>query len=145
MVSPTSWAAAMGEAGPTAGVGAVIVDADRILLVRRARGAYAGYWAVPGGRQRLGETMRAAVAREVLEETGLTVSVDDPVWAGDIVDPGEPPQWHFAIVDFAATVTGGELMAGDDADAAAWVAFTDLGSYRLTPTMEELIETLGLS
>jgi acetyl-CoA carboxylase carboxyl transferase subunit beta len=130
------------EPGPVGGVGAVIVDAGRILLVRRRAGAYAGYWAVPGGKQRFAESMRAAVAREVLEETGLVVDVGDVVWAGDAMDEADPPVWHFAIVDFAATVVGGELEAGDDADAVEWVPLYDLGSYRLTPTMVELIETL---
>lgn len=133
----------MGD-GPTAGVGAVIVADGRLLLIRRGRGAYAGRWAVPGGRQHFGETMREAVAREVLEETGLRVAVGDPVWVGDIVDPSQPPSWHFSVVDFAATVVDGEPVAGDDADAVAWVPFADLASYPLTPTMEELVESLGL-
>jgi len=131
------------EVAPTPGVGAVVIADGRILLIRRGRGAYAGYWAVPGGRQRLGETMRDAVAREVLEETGLVVSVGDPVWAGDIVDDSDPPRWHYAIVDFAATVVGGRLAAGDDADAAEWVSLDDALSYRLTPTMLDLISRIS--
>ena len=128
---------------PTSGVGAVIRDAaGRLLLVRRARGAYAGYWAVPGGRQRLGETMRQAVAREVAEETGLEVTVGEAVWAGDIIDPADPPAWHYSIVDFAAEVVGGELRAGDDAVEARFVALADLDEYRLTPTMHELVALL---
>ena len=133
------------ETGPVSGVGAVIIEGGRILLVLRGRGAYAGFWAVPGGRQRFGEPMRAAVAREVLEETGLVVEVGDPVWVGDIIDRASRPAWHYAIVDFAATVVGGELSAGDDAEAVDWVPLEQVGSYRLTPTMEELISRLRSS
>jgi len=117
-------------------------DQGRLLLVRRGRGIYAGFWAVPGGRQQFGETMRQAVAREVAEETGLQVLVGDVVWAGDIIDPDDPVAWHYAIVDFVATVVGGELLAGDDAAEARFVALDDLGDYRLTPTMHELIALL---
>jgi 8-oxo-dGTP diphosphatase len=130
------------ELGPTPGVGAVVVADGRILLVRRGRGAYAGHWAVPGGRQRFGETMREAVAREVLEETGLVVDVGDLVWAGDIVDTIDPPAWHYSIVDFSATVIGGELAPGDDADAAEWVPLEEAETYRLTPTMVDLVRRL---
>ena len=131
------------SAGPVPGVGAVIVERGRILLVRRGRGAHAGRWAVPGGKQRFGETMRAAVAREVLEETGLVVEVGDAVWAGDAVDDAFPPAWHYALVDFACTVVGGELRAGDDALEAAWFPLETARELELTPTMPALLDELA--
>ena len=134
----------MPEICPTPGVGAVIVEDGRLLLVRRGRGAYQDYWAVPGGRQRRGETMREAVIREVGEETGLTVDVREVVWAGDIMDDGHPPAYHYAVVDFAATPTGGSLEAGDDAAEVRWVPVNEVRSMRLTPTMNDLLDRIGL-
>ena len=134
----------MPETHPTPGAGAVIISNGRMLLVRRGRGAYVDHWAVPGGRQRRSETMREAVAREVLEETGLVVEVGDLVWAGDILDDADPPAYHYTVVDFAATPVGGTLRAGDDAAEARWVPLVEVRSMRLTPTMIELIDQLGL-
>lgn len=133
----------MSEIHPTPGAGAVIIDDGRMLLIRRARGAYVDHWAVPGGRQRRGETMRAAAAREVLEETGLIVEVGDPVWVGDILDEADPPAYHYTVVDFFGTVVGGDLRAGDDAAEARWVPVNEVRGMRLTPTMVGLIDTLG--
>ncbi len=133
----------MSEIHPTPGAGAVIIDDGRMLLIRRARGAYVDHWAVPGGRQRRGETMRAAAAREVLEETGLIVEVGDPVWVGDILDEADPPAYHYTVVDFFGTVVGGDLRAGDDAAEARWVPVNEVRGMLLTPTMVNLIDTLG--
>jgi ADP-ribose pyrophosphatase YjhB (NUDIX family) len=134
----------MPEIHPTPGVGAVIVEDGRLLLIRRGRGAYRGYWAVPGGRQQRGETMREAVIREVREETGLIVDVGDVVWAGDIMDGAQPPAYHYVVVDFAATPTGGHLEAGDDAAEVRWVPMEEVRSMRLTPTMNDLLEQIEL-
>mgnify|MGYP001812831098 CR=1 FL=1 len=134
----------MAETHPTPSVGAVIVEDGKLLLVRRGRGAYQGSWAVPGGRQRRGETMREAVSREVVEETGLTVDVQEVVWAGDIMDDGQPPAYHYAVVDFSATPTGGHLEAGDDAAEVRWVPVDEVRSMRLTPSMSDLLDRIGL-
>ncbi len=134
----------MSETHPTPGAGAVVISDGRMLLIRRARGAYVDHWAVPGGRQRRGETMRAAAAREVLEETGLIIEVGDPVWVGDILDEAVPPAYHYTVVDFVGKVVGGELMAGDDAAEARWVPVDEVRALPLTPTMVDLIDQLGL-
>lgn len=134
----------MSETHPTPGAGAVIIRDGRMLLIRRGRGAYVDHWAVPGGRQRRGETMRAAAEREVLEETGLTVEAGDPVWVGDILDEADPPAYHYTVVDFEATVVGGHLVAGDDAIEARWVPVGEVRALPLTPTMVDLIDELGL-
>ncbi len=123
------------EHHPIPGVGVVCVDGDRILLVQRARMPFQGYWAVPGGKVGLGEPMRDAARREVKEETGLDVVLGPVVWTGDAITE----YGHYVLVDFSGTVVGGELRASDDAADARWVAFDDLESYALTPTMAELI------
>jgi 8-oxo-dGTP diphosphatase len=128
---------------PVSSVGAVIVDEGRLLLIQRGRGAFEGFWAIPAGRQHYGETMEEAAVREVREETGLDVAVGDPVWVGDILDPSDPPEYHYTVVDFAAFVIGGELRAGDDAVDARWVDLAEVRDLPLTPTMVEMLDELG--
>ena len=89
---------------------------------------------------RFGETMKAAAIREAREETGLDVEIGEVVWVGEIIDETV----HLALVDFEATVAGGELRAGDDAADARWVELSDLHQYQLTPTMYQMIDTLAL-
>jgi ADP-ribose pyrophosphatase YjhB (NUDIX family) len=126
----------------TVAVGAVIVQQDRLLLVERARDPGIGRWAVPGGRVEPGETLAEAARREVLEETGLEVSIGDIAWVGDSIGPGDPPAWHFAIVDFWATPTGGSLTAAGDAAAAEWVPIERLDGWPIVDTMVDLVQTL---
>jgi 8-oxo-dGTP diphosphatase len=128
--------------GPIPGVGAVIIDRGALLLVRRGRGPGQGLWAVPGGKVRFGETQRQAVIREVWEETGLEIEPDEVVWVGDSLGPGDPPAWHFTLVDFAARVVGGDATAGDDALAVEWVPLDEVLDRPVTPTMVDLVELL---
>ena len=78
----------------------------------------------------------------MLEETGLEVTVGDVAWVGDAIGPGDPPAWHFAIVDFWATPTAGLVAAGGDAAAAEWVPIERLGSWPIVDTMVDLVQTL---
>jgi len=126
----------------TVAVGAVIVQNASLLLVERAKDPGAGRWAVPGGRVEPGETLAEAVVREVREEAGLTVEVGDIAWAGDSIGPGDPPAWHFAIVDFWATPTGGTVVAGGDAARAEWVPVEELAAWPIVDTMVDLVQTL---
>ncbi len=127
---------------PVPGVGVAVVRDGAILLVRRGRGALAGSWAVPGGKVRWGETMREAARRETREETGIDVDVGDVVWVGDAIGPGDPPAWHYTLVDFRATPVGGRLVAGDDAAEVAWVTLSEARHLPLTPTMPDLLDAL---
>lgn len=123
---------------PEVAVGAVVVEDRKLLLVQRSAAPGAGLWAVPGGRVRPGESLREAVRRETREETGLVVEVGDPVWVGEVREP----EYHYVIIDFAATVVGGELAAGDDAAAVEWVALAEAAAKPLVPTMHSLLENL---
>jgi mutator protein MutT len=128
-------------AQPVVGVGAVILDRDRVLLVKRGHPPLKGEWSLPGGTVELGETLEAAVAREVLEETGLEVSVGQVVEVLDRVDraPDGRIEYHFVIVDYACTVRGGSIASGSDAEDARWVPIRELPAYRLTAKASAVI------
>jgi mutator protein MutT len=130
---------------PEVAVGAVAVDEQRILLVRRGHGPGAGWWSVPGGRVEPGETLREAVVREVLEETGLEVVVDH--FLGYVERIGdEPAPYHFVILDFAVTVLDPEQppVPGDDADEVRWVPFEDLADLRLVAGLHDFLTEHGV-
>lgn len=127
-----------GNERPLVGVGVVIVADGEILLVQRGHDPGKGLWAVPGGKVDHGEELREAARREAREETGLDVEVGEVVWVGEHID-GEH---HIVLIDFLATVVGGELMAADDAADARWVPLESAKEYQLTGTMYDLVDTL---
>src|SRR5262245_21318050 len=105
---------------PIAGVGAVAVVGDTLLLVRRGRGPAQGEWSVSGGRVEAGEPLHLAVVREMFEETGLEVVVDRFLgWAERLPSGshGDGDEGHFVILDFLVTPLdpAQPLVAGDDA------------------------------
>jgi 8-oxo-dGTP diphosphatase len=125
-------------------VGAVVRRGDEILLVRRGRGAAVGQWAIPGGRVEFGEGLKAAVAREVREETGLDVKVGRFLgWAERMGD--DPAPYHYVILDFAAEPLDAAATArpGDDAADVAWVRTNDLETYPLVAGLAEFIRRAG--
>ena len=132
------------EQAPLVGVGVVVIDQGRMLLVERGRGILAGSWAVPGGKVRYGERLTEAAVREVREETGLDVELGDVVWTGESLGDSDPPEHHVVLVDFTGRVVGGEARAGDDAADVAFVPVEDLRSWPLTPTMYDLLDRLDL-
>jgi 8-oxo-dGTP diphosphatase len=127
---------------PFVGVGAVIVDAGRVLLVRRRTEPLIGQWSLPGGAVELGETLEACVAREMAEETGLIVEVGPVVEVFDRIthDAGGRVQFHYVLVDYLCWPLAGEIQAGSDADDAAFVAPSALSAYGLTTKTMEVIE-----
>jgi 8-oxo-dGTP diphosphatase len=119
-------------------VGALVRDDEgRLLVVLRAREPSAGTWSIPGGRVEPGETDAEAVAREVHEETGLTVRPGAHV--GTVERPGPGPGVVYEIHDYAAEVVDGDLAAATDAADARWVTPTELAALPCTPG---LLETL---
>lgn len=123
-------------------VGAVIRDdRGRLLLIKRGRPPGAGLWSLPGGRVEAGETDEQAVVREVREETGLRVSVGPLIGSVRRRGPDGPDgPVTYDIHDYAATVLGGNPVAGDDASAVDWVAEEEV---RSRPTSPGLVETLA--
>src|SRR4029077_20392829 len=118
---------------PIVGVGAVIVDQGRVLLVKRGSSPLLGEWSLPGGVVELGETLRAAAEREAREETGLIVKAGDVIEVLDRIIPGREgaPQYHYVLIDFLCTLQGGELHAGGDAADVRWAGESELAEYKL--------------
>ena len=124
---------------PIVGVGAVIVDPGRVLLIKRGSPPLLGEWSLPGGVIELGETLRAAAEREALEETGLLVNAGEVIEVLDRIIPGPEgaPQYHYVLIDFLCRVQGGNLRAGGDAADVRWAREGELAEYKLErPAME---------
>lgn len=120
-------------------VGAIVHDDQgRLLLIRRGRPPSEGLWSVPGGRVEPGESGEEATAREVREETGLTVRVGQLI--GRVERPGRTDDELYVIDDYAATVLGDpHPTAGDDAREARWVTKEELEDLPLTPGLRETL------
>ena len=129
-------------AQPIVGVGAVIVQSGKVVLVKRRFEPLAGQWSLPGGRLELGETLEAGLAREMLEETGLDVQVGPVVDVFDriLLDPELRVRYHYVLIDFLCRPVRGSLAHGSDVAAAELVDPADLGRYRLTPKATSVIE-----
>ena len=127
--------------GPEVCVGAVAVDNDRLLLIRRGRGPAQGEWSVPGGRVLPGETLAEAVVRELLEETGVEGVCNDLIgWVERIAD-----EHHHVILDFRVDVLEpGEPVAGDDAAEALWVPLSEVADLQLVEGLAEFLHENGI-
>lgn len=115
---------------PLVGVGAVVLRGDRVLLVRRAKPPRNGEWSLPGGLQKLGETVFEAATREVLEETGVVVRPFAVVDVVDLIerdsDAAGGVRWHYTLIDVIAAWRAGEPQAASDASQAVWAAISDV-------------------
>lgn len=130
---------------PVVAVGVLLLDGDRVLLVRRARPPQVGRWTVPGGGVEVGETLREAALRELAEEVG----VEAEIFA--FVDHVEPirredarVREHYVIAVFAARWRRGEATIGPEADAVAWIAPEEIGRFPTTPELPRIIAKAAL-
>ena len=115
---------------PMVGVGAVVIDGDQVLLIRRGQQPMKGQWSLPGGALEVGETLLDGVRREVREETGLEV---EPVALIEVLDrivrdEDGRVRFHYVLVDYLCRVTGGELCCATDAVDARWASRDELDS-----------------
>ncbi len=126
---------------PILGVGAVIVDAGQVLLVRRATEPLKGEWSVPGGVLELGEKLHDAVRREVMEETGLIVEPGDVLDVFDSIftDGDGQTEYHYVLIDYLCRKISGEATAGTDVSDVKWVSEGDLAAIGLRDSIQQVV------
>ena len=137
---------------PIVGVGGVVIEEGRALLIRRGSEPLLGQWSIPGGTLELGETLVEGTARELMEETGLAVRVldlieiferinfgrgADETWT--TVEERRRPRFHFVIADYLCQRISGEARAGGDVTDVAWARENELDRFALTPTATRVI------
>lgn len=127
---------------PIVGVGAVIVDEGRVVLIKRKYEPLKGHWSLPGGMVEIGETLESALSREMLEETGLRVDVGPVIEVFDRImhDEQKRVRYHFVLIDYLCWPAGGTLTPGSDVDAAIWVDPVALAQYDLTEKATSVIQ-----
>ncbi len=126
---------------PLIGVGAVIIEADRVLLIRRGTAPLLGEWSLPGGVLECGETLREAVVREAREETGLTVEPGEMLGVYERVIRNEEGRvrYHYVLIDFLCRVGSGDLAAGSDAADVRWFMRSELPALKLTVDAHDVV------
>ncbi len=136
---------------PMVGVGGVVIEAARTLLIRRGSAPLKGEWSIPGGLLEVGETLEQGVARELAEETGLEVRVLELIEVFERIFPAPPnadgtpgnaarPQYHFVILDYLCEIRGGTLSAGSDAQEFAWASEEELPKFDLTVAVNRVLK-----
>jgi len=131
---------------PIAGVGVMIQDGEKYLLIKRAANPDKGLWSVPGGLVEVGERIEDAAVREALEETCLDVELVKRLGVVDKIeydDKGEV-YYHFVIIQYLAVVKGGEMRPMDDALEAEWVTLDQLKDYELTSSLKGFLIDIGM-
>jgi ADP-ribose pyrophosphatase YjhB (NUDIX family) len=137
---------------PIVGIGGVVIEDGKALLIKRANEPLMGQWSIPGGTLELGETLTEGTVRELKEETGLEVRVLDMIEVFERINFGHGadetwttmeerrrPRFHFVIVDFLCERTSGAPVAGGDVTDVAWADEDNLEKFALTPTATRVI------
>lgn len=127
---------------PFVGVGVVVWRGDEVLLIQRGKAPRYGSWSLPGGRQKLGETVRETALREIKEETNLDVDITSLIDVVDSLthDDDGKVRFHYTLVDFTAEWRDGTAVAGSDAAGVRWVRADDLDRYELWTETIRIIE-----
>jgi len=126
---------------PKVGVGGLVIDKDKLLLIKRAYEPSSGLWSIPGGLLEVGEELEEAVAREIEEETGIKVEVKELLGVFNFVirDEAGKVKYHYVLIDFLAKPVGGKLRPSRETLDARWVSLKDIEKYSLTRTTRRLI------
>lgn len=127
---------------PWLGVGGIIFQGDRVLLIKRGSEPGLGQWSIPGGMVEAGETVRAAVQREIEEETGFQVEVLEliEVFERIIPNPQGRIRFHYVVLDYRCRITGGRIKAASDAVEAGFFSLYRLEDLNLHWETRQVIE-----
>jgi len=127
---------------PLIGVGAIIIEGDRVVLVKRGHAPLLGEWSIPGGMLEVGETLRQAAVREVLEETGLQVEAGELLGVFDRIvhDADERTLYHYVLIDFLCRRITGEPQPACDAAEARWFTRGEIGGLSLAEDTADVIQ-----
>ena len=126
---------------PLVGVGAIIIEEARVVLVKRAHAPLKAEWSIPGGVLEVGEMVREAAVREAREETGLIVEPKELLGVYDRVlrDAQQRVQYHYVLIDFLCRRVGGDLNAASDADEVRWFSREELSALKLAEDTLDVI------
>jgi len=127
---------------PFVGVGAIIIEDARVVLVKRAHPPLQAEWSIPGGVLEVGELVREAAVREACEETGLIVEAGELLGVYDRVlrNAEKRVQYHYVLIDFLCRRISGELRAGSDATEVRWFTRDELPGMNLA---QDTLEVIG--
>ncbi len=127
---------------PLVGIGAIIIEGEKVVLVKRAHPPIQGHWSIPGGVLEVGEMVREAAVREAREETGLIVEPGELLGVYDRIlrDPERRVQYHYVLIDFLCRAVGGELLAASDAAEVRWFPREELPTLNLAEDTLEVIQ-----
>jgi len=123
---------------PQLAVSAAIFRGPELLLVRRARSPGKGFYSLPGGRVEYGESLTQALAREIAEETALSVEIAALAGWREVL-PGPANDGHYVIMSFAARWTAGEPLLNDELDDFRWIAPDALGTFKTTAGLADIV------
>lgn len=131
---------------PVSGVGVVVYNAERILLIKRAKEPNKGMWSIPGGAVELGETINQAAAREVLEECSIKIKIERVLDAAEnmVKDEKGRIRYHYVIIDLIAKHVSGEIKAGTDAAACGWFTPEEITGMNITPILRAMFQRQGI-
>jgi ADP-ribose pyrophosphatase YjhB (NUDIX family) len=127
---------------PLVGIGAIIIEGDRVVLVKRAHPPIQGQWSIPGGVLEVGEMVREAAIREAREETGLMVEPGDLLGVYDRIlrNVEKRVQYHYVLIDFLCRAVGGTLFAASDAAEVRWFSREELPALNLAEDTQDVIQ-----
>jgi 8-oxo-dGTP diphosphatase len=129
--------------GPQTAVGSIVFRDDKVLLVKRANNPGQGLWAIPGGRVKLGETLKEAAKREAREETEIIISPKEPIYVFEVIDREDDGsiRFHYVIIDFLAEYLSGEPKPGTDASEARWISSGELKELPVSKSTSQLLKS----
>lgn len=127
---------------PVPGVGAIVVEGGKVLLVERGKEPQKGFWSLPGGAVETGELLEDALRRELREETGLEVDILHLVEVFERIMPDEQgrTEYHYILLDYVCRPIGGTLRAADDAGRAQWFSPDEIADLKITRGTPGVIE-----